>query len=65
MTGRRSGASASRKIYGGSSCSGVGAAGSRRRERKKSETIGVSSAIVAMPNKRNVTSTPSDYEFGL
>src|SRR6185369_15120420 len=36
-----------------------------RRERKNKETMGVSSAIAAIPNKRNVTSTPSDDELGL
>ena len=36
-----------------------------RRERKNNETIGVNNAMAAIPNNRNVTSTPSDDEFGL
>src|SRR5690348_8910661 len=36
-----------------------------RRLRRNSDTIGVNSAIAAIPNSRKVTSTPSDDEFGL
>jgi len=36
-----------------------------RRLRIKNEMIGVSKVIAAMPNSKNVTSTPSDDELGL
>jgi hypothetical protein len=35
------------------------------RDRKKKATIGVRIAMVAIPNNKNVTSTPSELELGL
>src|SRR6185312_2525414 len=60
--------SGKRYAAGGLLSSTGGAAGGSalaRRARRNKETIGVNSAIAAIPNSRNVTSTPSDDELGL